>query len=193
MKRALLLGPGHWRLPWLRWTRPSPLEVRRRLSETLHSYGLEAVLLEEEPDEAGEAEDVSRKFHRFLDSEPLDAILVYWPRRAKMQTTWDELVILREEHLRHERGERGPLPPLHYLHDLRAMDLGEHLVIRERGARSAYLRGVSQLPASAHPWITEPQLWDAAAECAAQVTGLPRSPASTALSGRPRRFSRARE
>lgn len=170
--------------------RATPLGIRRKLAEGLLANGLEAVLLEDEPDEANERHDLTRKFHRFLESEPLDAILVYWPLHAKMQTTWDELIILREECLRHERGERGPLPPLHYLHHLDAIDLGEHLVIRERGGRSAYLRGVSHLAAVAHPWITSDQLDDAVAECAAAVTGVPRHTAPSQGPARPTRNAR---
>lgn len=190
MKRVILLGPGHWRLPWRLAKRTTPLEIRRKLAEGLLANGLDAVLLEDEPDEADEKHDLTRKFHRFLESEPVDAILVYWPLHAKMQTTWDELIILREEHLRHERGERGPLPPLHYLHYLEAMDLGEHLVIHERGGRSAYLRGVSQLAATAHPWITSDQLDDALAQCAASVSGVPRHSPSSPGTPRPPRAAR---
>ncbi|MBI2078270.1 MAG: hypothetical protein HYT80_07890 [Euryarchaeota archaeon] len=173
MKRALLLGPGHWKWPVLHARGATPLEVRHRIQDVMEAEGVDAVLLEDEPDQAREADDLALKFHRLLDEGPMDAIVVYWPRGAKMQTTWDELVILREEQLRHERGERGTLPPLHYLSHLKAMSIDDaRLHIHERGGRSAYLRGVSQLGGELWPWLTDDQLVDAAAHCAARIAGL---------------------
>lgn len=172
MKQALLLGPGHWNLPWTRpwrrfYLRNTPLEDRQDIRQWLAAQDVDAILLEFEPSLAGEDEDLAKKFHRVMSRNAFDAVVVYWPAGAKMQTTWDELVILREMAL------SSPVPPVHYLSQPGAMDLSDgRLVIHERGARSAYLRGVSQLPAQVWPWTNRRELTTATEWCGAKISGL---------------------
>lgn len=48
-------------------------------------------LMEDDPDRDGE--DVIQKFDRLLKSKVTEIVL-YWPPLAKMQTTYDELILL---------------------------------------------------------------------------------------------------
>lgn len=123
--------------------------------------------MEDEPEASEEADDPGAKFNRLLDENACDAVVVYWPRGAKMAATYAEITILVE---RSRRGER--VPDLHYLNDERTMDFHHgRLRIKEQGGRHLYLKGASRLAAMAWPWRTRDGLHSAVAWCGAKVAG----------------------
>ena len=92
-------------------------------------------------------EDMVDKFERLLDKKKVDVVLVYWPSAAKMQTTYDELIILRT------RVGRKPNPRVWVFHhdSVAAIRRGEFKVL-ERGARSRYLEAVARLGVRPVSW-----------------------------------------
>ena len=91
MAVVFLLGPGTWAADEAARPEPPPMATRRRLAAILVAGGHRAFLMEDDPDRAGE--DLIRKFDRLLRSGATD-VLLYWPPLAKMQTTYDELILL---------------------------------------------------------------------------------------------------
>ena len=91
MAVIFLLGPGIWdpskKIP----AEPSPMGVRRKIARQLREDGHEVVLMEDDPDRDGE--DLICKFDRLLRQDVTD-VVVYWPPLAKMQTTYDEFILL---------------------------------------------------------------------------------------------------
>jgi hypothetical protein len=141
--------------------------IRRKIAECLANEDVDGILMEDESTWPGEESDLGAKFHRILDSQRLDAIVVYWPKGAKMQATWDELLMLLD------RSRTGrPVPPLHYLSHPRVMAHEKGVLkIREKGGRSVYLEGVGKLGGTLWPWKDEIQLETATAACGAWLRG----------------------
>lgn len=73
--------------------------VRREIAKTLAAGGHRVILMEDEQDKKGD--DMIQKFDRLLRNRVTDIVL-YWPALAKMQTTYDELILLydRKDFLR---------------------------------------------------------------------------------------------
>jgi len=88
MAVVLLLGPSLWESG-----ETVPMQVRRELAEMFRQGGHKVILMEDEPDKVGE--DLVRKFYRLVLETGVTDIVVYWPPGAKMQTTYDEFVLLR--------------------------------------------------------------------------------------------------
>lgn len=145
MAVVFVLGPSEWdaaRGPSLAF---SPRSVRDRMRDSLVSLGHQAFLMEEAPDEPGE--DMVDKFERLLGQRKVTDVFVYWPPRAKMQTTYDELILLRT------RVGRQTMPNIWVLHhsSVARIKRGEFLVI-ERGNRSRYLDAVARLGVRPASW-----------------------------------------
>lgn len=80
-------------------------------------------------------------------------VVVYWPPGAKMQTTYDELILLRDR-----LGIQG-LPSIWVLHHTRVASFREdRLVLHEAGGLSRYLEGVARLGVRALDWDSEEDL-----------------------------------
>ena len=88
---VFLLGPGMWNNPKRPVADPAPMQVRRDIAKAFISRGHKIILMEDDPDRQGE--DYIQKFDRLLRNKVTDVVL-YWPPLAKMQTTYDELILL---------------------------------------------------------------------------------------------------
>lgn len=146
-----VLGPSEWQPADAAVAVPSPRRVRETICATLRARRHDAFLMEGEPDVPGE--DLVDKFERLLHERGTTDILLYWPPRAKMATTMDELLLLRD------RAFEGALPPIWVLHHrsvARFRDGGVDLL--ERGGRSRYMSALGKLPFHPLPWDDEDQL-----------------------------------
>jgi hypothetical protein len=97
--------------------------------------------------EPSDGEDLVQKFDRILDAERPDLILVYWPARSKMQTTFDEMLLLRK------RIEARPVPRVVVLHQAGVARITpREFQILEKGGRSRYLEAVRRVPMTPIAW-----------------------------------------
>lgn len=130
--------------------------LRRQAQQALHERGLRAVLMEDEPTQPHQEQDLSAKFHRLLDTVAMAAVVVVWPAGAKMAAMWDELLYLVE------RQRECAVPPVWVLHHHRAARIARgRFEILQRGDRSCYLRGVHLLPLRPLPWRGRADFLDA--------------------------------
>lgn len=159
MATAFLLGPSEWRQAG---ARPTPMDVRRELKAILEARNHRVLLMEDLEDAFGE--DLVDKFERILDASGIDYVVVYWPKGAKMQTTYDELLLLRK------RMDSKVVPPVWILHhdDVLKVDGGEFKLL-ETGERSRYLEAAARLGAHANPWKTPEQLREFVRRLAAEL------------------------
>lgn len=133
---------------------------------TLRSEGIDGILMEDVPDQGDEARYPDQKFKRLLDTFDLNAVIVVWPRGAKMQTVFIELVILAQ------RGLDGKTLPLYYLaHPKAASHQNGRFIIHERGGRSTYINGAERLAPTLHPWQRPTELQTATQRCANEIKG----------------------
>lgn len=139
MAVIFLLGPGHWDPAKRTATDPGPMQVRRDMARKLRAGGHKVVLMEDEPDCAGE--HLIQKFDRLLRRSVTD-VVVYWPPAAKMQTTFDELILLCDRH-DFLKKEAVSIWLLH--HSSVAAFRGDEFRILEEGQRSRYLTAVAAL------------------------------------------------
>ena len=93
MAVVFILGPDMWDPANRLAADPTPMQIRRGMAKTLVEFGHAAILMEKDPDR--KAEDVIQKFDRLLRAKVTD-VLLYWPPLAKMQTTYDELILLTD-------------------------------------------------------------------------------------------------
>ena len=142
---------------------PSPLLVRRSLAKMVGSHGHHVILMEDDPDRHGE--DMIEKFDRLLRHKVTD-ILLYWPPAAKMQTTYDELILLcdRRDLLKKLKIR---LWALH--HSSVATITKDEFMVLETGNRSRYLTAVARLGLRPLEWSTEGELSEQAALLAAEL------------------------
>lgn len=152
MAVLFLLGPSFWAEGKRGRRRKSPLDHRHEIARLLSKMGHKVLLMEQQEDRIDE--DLVGKFGRIIDKAGLTDIVVYWPWGAKMQTTFDEFILLRE------KKESSKLPPVWVLHDQRvaAITKGEFRVL-EAGNRSRYLESVASLSVTAIPWSTHRDLY----------------------------------
>jgi hypothetical protein len=152
MAIVFLLGPGMWDPAKGPATDPDPMQVRRGLAEVFRGHGHTVILMEDDPHRQGE--DLIQKFDRLLRSGVTDIVL-YWPPLAKMQTTYDELILLCDRHaFLKEKSVR--LWALH--HSSVATITGDEFKILETGNRSRYLTAVARLGLHPLEWETEDDL-----------------------------------
>src|SRR5208282_5291956 len=91
MAVVFFLGPGMWDPDKKPASDPAPMQARREIAKLLAKGGHTIILMEDDPDRPGE--DYIQKFDRLLRHRVTDVVL-YWPPLAKMQTTYDELILL---------------------------------------------------------------------------------------------------
>lgn len=142
---------------------PAPLLIRRSLAKTFRAHGHHVVLMEDDSDREGE--DLIEKFDRLLRHKVTDVVL-YWPPLAKMQTTYDELILLCDR-----RGflkkEKIRLWALH--HSSVATIARDEFKVLETGNRSRYLTAVARLGLRPLEWNSEDELMEQAALLAAEL------------------------
>lgn len=156
MAVVFLLGPGMWGPEKGTSGKPSPMEIRREIAKALVAGGHWVVLMEDEAERNGE--DMIQKFDRLLRSKVTDVVL-YWPPLAKMQTTYDELILLYDRSA-YLRRERIAIWALH--HPSVAQISGDEFLIFEKGNRSRYLTAVARLGIRPIEWETEDELLERA-------------------------------
>ncbi len=114
--------------------------------------GHEVILMEDQADRKGE--DMIQKFDRLLRSRITDVVM-YWPPAAKMQTTYDELILLydRQEFLQEEE------IPVWVLHHTSVAEITrDQFKVLETGNRSRYLTAVARLGIHPLEWETDADL-----------------------------------
>ena len=154
MAVIFLLGPGMWDPAKGSAAGPTPMQVRRDIARILGEPGHEVILMEDDADRKGE--DMIQKFDRLLRQDVTD-VVAYWPPLAKMQTTYDEFILLcdRHEYLKAE-GIR-----IWLLHHTSVAEIRkDEFVVREKGSRSRYLTAVAKLGVSPLEWETEKEMFE---------------------------------
>jgi hypothetical protein len=126
--------------------------MRRRLAGILSRGGHTVVLMEDVADLPGEG--MVEKFVRIL-RDGITEVLLYWPPKAKMQTTYDELLLLSERPAL-LRELRIRIWALH--HATVARISRDDFQILETGQRSRYLMDVARLGLRPLEWQTEADL-----------------------------------
>ena len=152
MAVVFLLGPGMWAAEEAERSKLPPMVVRRRLAAILGEGGHRAFLMEDDPDRLGE--DLIQKFDRLLRGGVTD-VLLYWPPLARMQTTYDELILLCDrKNLLRELGIA--IWVLHHV-KVAAIAAGTFKIL-EKGGRSRYLTAVAGLGVHPLEWETDAEL-----------------------------------
>ncbi len=152
MAVVFLLGPGMWDAAKRPAADPAPMRVRRHMAKVLAGQGHTVLLMEDDPDREGE--DYIEKFDRLFRDKVTDVVL-YWPPLAKMQTTYDELILLcdRRDFIK-EKAIR--LWALH--HTSVAKISKDEFKVLEAGNRSRYLTAVARLGLRPLEWSDETEL-----------------------------------
>jgi hypothetical protein len=163
MAVVFLLGPGMWDPAKRTASDPAPLLVRRQLAKVFKAHGHRVVLMEDDPDREGE--DLIEKFDRLLRHKVSDVVL-YWPPAAKMQTTYDELILLRERRQFLKR-KKIRLWALH--HSSVATITRHEFKVLEVGNRSRYLTAVARLGLRPLEWTAESDLKEQALLLASEL------------------------
>ena len=159
MAAIFLLGPGMWDPSKRPHTEPSPMDVRRHIAKQFRQDDHEVVLMEDDPDRGGE--DLIQKFDRLLRRDVTD-VVVYWPPAAKMQTTFDEFILLCDR--RDFLTKHSIAVWLLYHSSVAAITKDEFRVL-ETGQRSRYLSAVVALG-------VEPLEWDDDADLMQRIVAL---------------------
>ncbi len=154
MAHIFLLGPSVWESGKSAPPGQTPMQVRRRVADIFRRDGHKALLMEDAPEVKGE--DMIQRFDRLLRQDITD-VVVYWPPCAKMQTTYDELILLcdRRDLLNQKRID---IWVLH--HTSVASIRGEEFNVLESGNRSRYLTAVAKLGVHPLEWEGDKQLMD---------------------------------
>lgn len=153
MASVFVLGPSQWRKK--RWE-STPLEIRQRLVELLSEHH-DAYILEPLTDDASDR-DLTDKFYRTLRDRMTTDIVLFWPLGAKMQTTLDEIVLLRA---RMDGSEAPTVWMLHQKGVLKRTAAGYEIpagVVE----RSRYLDAVNTLGAAAYEWRDTNEIFELA-------------------------------
>jgi hypothetical protein len=127
------------------------MRIRRELAEIFREAGHRVILMEDEADRGGE--DLVEKFYRLLREKGVTDIAVYWPSHAKMQTTYDEFLLLRA------RMDISQLPQIWVLHQSSVASIkAGRFEVKERGNRSRYLTAVAKLGTHPLAWENDEDL-----------------------------------
>jgi hypothetical protein len=160
MSSTLILGPSRWdedshtEVPnWLQRRASedttSPLGARRGIATYLRDLGVDAVLMENWPERAGELR--STRFLRVIREAAVASFLVYWPRGARLHgVTW-ELSKL-ETRVRSGKLARRRV---RLLAEAGVIDLDEasgEAEFTEAGNRTTYYQDLVQLGCPIHMW-----------------------------------------
>lgn len=122
------------------------------MAKIMEKDGHKVILMEDDPDRKGE--DMIQKFDRLLRQNVTD-VVAYWPPLAKMQTTYDEFILLCDRH-DYLKAESIRIWLLH--HTSVAEIRKDEFVVREKGNRSRYLTAVARLGVHPLEWETEQEL-----------------------------------
>jgi hypothetical protein len=152
MAVVFLLGPGMWDPAKRTPSDPSPMHVRRAMARILSDHGHRVILMEDDPDRS--SEDVIQKFDRLIRAKVTDVVL-YWPPMAKMQTTYDELILLYDRRVLLKRRSIH-LWALH--HTSVAKISKDEFKVLESGNRSRYLTAIARLGVRPLEWESEEDL-----------------------------------
>lgn len=154
MAVIFLLGPGMWDPAKRTSSDPAPIRVRREIAKIFGGDGHKVILMEDDPDRQGE--DLIQKFDRLLRHKVTDIVL-YWPPLAKMQTSYDELILLcdRQEFLKQES---ITIWVLHHV-SVASIDRNDFNVL-ESGSRSRYLTAVARLGVNPLEWESADNLME---------------------------------
>ena len=160
MATIFLLGPGEWDPARGGSGAKTPLRVRRELAAVFWRHGHHVLIMEDEKDLDGE--DLVAKFERLLKAAT--DLVLYWPPRAKMAATFDEMLLLRKA------AESGRLPRLWFVHHeaVARIERGVFAVL-ESGGRSRYLTALARLGITPVPWAAERDLRERVALLAAEI------------------------
>ncbi len=109
-------------------------------------------------------EDLVDKFYRLVNEEKTTDIVIYWPAAAKMQTTFDEMILLRA------RCENNHLPRIHVLYERAAAKDRSGTLQAMESPRSRYLSALAPLSLQAIPWSDVAELMDAMSWLMQQTT-----------------------
>lgn len=162
MAVVFVLGPSEWDPARGKSRGVTPRAVRETICETLRAHDHGAFLMEERPDPPGR--DMVGKFEHLLVSERVSDILVYWPARAKMQTTYDELILLRAW------ADERALPRIWVLHEATVARITRgRFEVLEKGGRSRYLEAVARLGVTPVAWTGHDELPGLVARLAAEL------------------------
>lgn len=152
MAVIFLLGPSLWRPDKGAPSDPTPMQARREIAEILRGDGHHVLLMEDEPDREGE--DLIQKFDRLL-SQHLTDIIVYWPPLAKMQTTYDELILLYDRRSFLEQRQIR----IWVVHHVSVASIHrDAFLVLEPGQRSRYLTAIARLGVHPLEWENERDL-----------------------------------
>ncbi|MBK8575593.1 MAG: hypothetical protein IPN90_07930 [Elusimicrobia bacterium] len=154
MAIVFLLGPSLWKSPASGVVPNGPMDVRKRIAQSWKRDGHTVILMEEAHDIKGEG--FIGKFDRLLHDH-VTTVVMYWPPLAKMQTTYDELILLcdRQEYLK-RKAIRFWL-----VHHVSVASIQENeLKILETGERSRYLTDVAKLGPYMIAWKDQDDLND---------------------------------
>ena len=149
MSVIFLLGPGMWDPAKRSATNPAPMRVRREMGKVFEASGHKVILMEDDPDRDGE--DYIQKFDRLLRHKVSDVVL-YWPPLAKMQTTYDELILLCD---RREFIKRESISIWALHHSSVATITRDEFKVLEAGNRSRYLTAVARLGIYSLEWESD--------------------------------------
>lgn len=163
MAVIFLLGPGMWDPSKRTPAEPSPMDVRRHIAKQFRRDGHEAILMEDDPNREGE--DLIQKFDRLLRQGVTD-VVVYWPPAAKMQTTFDEFILLCDR--RDFLTKRSIAVWLLYQSSVAEISKDEFKVL-ETGQRSRYLSAVVALGVEPLEWDDDDDLMQRVAALADQL------------------------
>jgi hypothetical protein len=150
---VFILGPGQYAK---RRRGPTPRETRERLVD-LFSAHHDSYILEPLDDDVSDR-DLADKFYRIMQENATTDVVIHWPLGAKMQTTLDEIILLRA------RMDDSGAPHVWLLHEkgvLRRTTKGYEIppgVVE----RSRYLEAINTLGAVAYEWRHEKGLFDLA-------------------------------
>jgi len=146
MATIFLLGPSQWESG-----EDVPMQMRRGIAGIFRGAGHQAFLMEDEADMA--EEDLVEKFYRLVLERGVTEIVIYWPARAKMQTTYDEFILLRA------RLGLAKLPRIWVLHHSSVASIKAGIFeVKVRGNRSRYLTAVAKLGTHPLEWNTDDEL-----------------------------------
>ena len=152
MAVVFILGPGMWDAAKRPAGDPTPMHARRGMAKILAEHGHSVILMEDDPDRKDE--DVIQKFDRLLRGRVTDVVL-YWPPLAKMQTTYDELILLYDRRAFIKK-HTIRLWALH--HSSVAKISKDEFKILETGNRSRYLTAITRLGLRPLEWGDEEEL-----------------------------------
>ena len=152
MASIFLLGPGMWDSSKHSAPSPAPMKIRREMAKVFAADGHKVVLMEDDADRDGE--DYIQKFDRLLRRRITDVVL-YWPPLAKMQTTYDELLLLCD---RREFIARESISIWALHHESVATITRDEFKVLEAGSRSRYLTAAAKLGIYSLEWESDADL-----------------------------------